>query len=140
MSPREREFLIGKTIDDFYYVVNHANRLPEPTSFRMLPEMYYRIGESHTMLGQISQAIAAYEKSREIKRDYWPPYIGHARLLEKAGQRQEALRVLEEGLRFNRGEANLSALYTQLGGKSAFVRPAPAPASGAASAAPPPPK
>ena len=33
------------------------------------------------------QAIDAYQKSRRYKADYWPPYEGHAKVLEKLGKK-----------------------------------------------------
>ncbi len=129
ISTRDRDFLISSTIGDFRYVIRWANRLRDPASFRMLPELYFRLAESHAMLEQTAPALEAYEMARRVKRDYWPPYVGQAKLLEKAGMRGDALRLLEDGLRVMPGEPNLAALYARLGGKSAPVRPAPAAAS-----------
>lgn len=143
VTPETRKYLRGVAISDFYYVVRQAQRLPKPSSFLMLPEIVYRIGDTQALLGNTTAAIAAFEQSRAIKPDYWPPYLGHAQLLEKVGLRKEALRILEQGLQVMPGEANLSAAFKRLGGNPATVRqlprPAPAmqPADDAASAASP---
>lgn len=139
IPPHQRKYLTEVAISDFYYVVRQARRLPDPRSFRMLPEILYRIGDAYGQLGQISQAIEAYEQSRQAKPDYWPPYVGQAELMAKSGLRRDAMAVLERGLQIMPGEPNVAAAYKRLGGNPASVRPIiasspPAAASGSASA------
>lgn len=123
VPPETRKYLRGVAIADFYYVVRQAQRLPKPSSFLMLPEMLHRIGDTHALLGNTTAAITAFEQARAVKPDYWPPYLGHAQLLEKVGLRKEALRILELGLQVMPGEANLSAAFKRMGGNPAAVRP-----------------
>lgn len=139
VSPEERKYLRGVAISDFYYVVREAYKRPNPTSFLMLPEILYRIGETQVLLGNTSGAIASFEQARAVKPDYWPPYLGHAQMLEKVGLRKDALRVLERGLQIMPDEPTLSAAYKRMGGNPASVRQrqpvAPVVADTAASAA-----
>lgn len=123
LPPNVRTHLIGVAVSDFYYVANEARRLALTNSFRMMPEILYRIGDGHSRLGQTAQAIAAFEEARMLKPDYWPPYIGQALLYEKARLPKRAMEVLEQGLQIIPGEPNLSAAYLRLGGKPASVQP-----------------
>lgn len=122
VTPEERRYLRGVAVSDFYYVVRHAQRLANPASFLMLPEILHRIGDAQVLLGNTSGAITAFEQSRAVKPDYWPPYLGHAQLLEKVGLRKQALRILEQGLQIMPDEPNLSAAMKRLGGNPAAVR------------------
>ena len=112
LSKQMRDFMIHSAIADHYFVVNIA-----PPSFVLLPEIYFRIGEAHVMVQEYPQAIAAFEKSREIKPDYWPPYVAQAELLEKMGMKSKALALLDEGLQKMPGEPTLTRHVKRLGGK-----------------------
>lgn len=133
VTPQYRDHLIHSAISDYYYVVKAA----VPT-FVMLPEIFYRIGDAHAQLGEVPLAMQAFTKSREYKADYWPPYVGQAKLLEKVGMKSDAKKVLEEGLRLMPNEPALQTPYLRLGGKLSDIRPVarpaapPAPASASA--------
>jgi tetratricopeptide (TPR) repeat protein len=144
LTPQARNYLHRTAISDFMYVVNLS-----PQDMPLLPEIFYRIAESYDFLNEFGSAIDAYKKSRELKYDYWPPYVGHAKVLEKAGLNGQAKKVLEDGLRLMPNERALQTPFVRLGGRLADVAPAPAapvsaaapPAaaiSGPASASPPP--
>lgn len=124
ISPEVRKYLIGVAISDFHYVVRYAMRLPKPEVFLMLPELWHRIGDANALLGQTAAAIDAYEQARRVKPDYWPPYVGQAKLLEKGNMRKNAMRLLEQGLQLMPGEPNIAAAYVRMGGKPASVAPA----------------
>lgn len=136
VPPQQRRYLTEVAISDFYYVVRQARRLPDPTSFRMLPEILYRIGDAYGQLGQIAQALDAFEQSRRVKPDYWPPYVGQADLMAKTGLRKDALAILERGLVLMPGDANIAAAYKRLGGNPANVRAAKATVPPTAASAP----
>lgn len=143
VSHEVRKYLREVAISDFYYVVRFAQRLPNPSSFLMLPEMFHRIGDTEALLGNTAKAIVAFEQARAVKPDYWPPYLGHAQLLDKVGLRKNALRILERGLQIMPAEPNLSAAFKRMGGNPDLVRPlrpaapvVPAPAASAAASAP----
>ncbi len=134
VAPEQRRYMTEVAISDFYYVVNEAQKLRDPTSFRMLPELMHRIGEAHGQLGQVVQAMDAFEQSRRAKPDYWPPYVAQAQLMARHGLRKDAVTLLEQGLRVMPGEANIAAAYKRLGGDPASVKPLPAAAATPASA------
>jgi tetratricopeptide (TPR) repeat protein len=129
-----RAHMIRSAINDFYYVVNHANRHHAGGSFVLMPELYFRIGDAHVQLGEFARAIAAFDLSQRAKVDYWPPYLGHAEVLERLGQRKQAREILATGLRYNPDEPKLIAAYKRLGGRPQDVKPLIRPADTATSA------
>lgn len=118
-SQQDRVFKIHSAIADYYYVVNIA-----PPDFILLPEIFHLIGEAHVMVNEYVEAIEAYQRARRIKPDYWPPYEGHAKVLEKLGKKGDAVAVLADGLRVMPGEPNLTSMYKRLGGNPAKLPPA----------------
>jgi tetratricopeptide (TPR) repeat protein len=142
VTPQTRNYLHRTAISDFMYVVNLS-----PQDMPLLPEIYYRIAESYDFLNEYGSAIEGYKRSRELKYDYWPAYVGHAKVLEKANLIGQAKKVLEDGLRVMPAERALQTEFVRLGGRLAdvvparaapvSVAPAPAPGPSGAAAAPP---
>ncbi|MBL8289990.1 MAG: hypothetical protein JNL85_18540 [Rubrivivax sp.] len=110
---RDREFLLREAINEHLYVVR--NTRPD---YVMLPEIFYRIGEAQAALGEHYLAIQAFEKSRAVKNDYWPAYVGWARSLASSRRPQEALAVVEDGLRVMPDNPQLSRLAKELRGET----------------------
>ncbi len=106
-----RQGLLMSAINDFRYVVQHAT-----PDFILLPEIYYRMGETQLELQAYGAALDAFTMSRQAKPDYWPPYARWAEALVKLGKKNEALAHLEQGLRLMPAEPALAAPYQQLGG------------------------
>ena len=122
-TPQYRAYLHQSAIDDMNYVVKLAN-----SDMVLLPEIYYYMGESYAFLKDFRAAADAYTRSRELKPDYWPPYAGHAKMLEGVGLRPAAKEILKEGLRLMPDERALQTPYLRLGGKVSDIVPAPRPA------------
>ena len=112
ITAQQRTFLRHEAIDEYRYVLKNS-----PPSFVLLPEVYLRIGDAHAALEEYSPAFEAYAKSRAIKPDYWPAYAREARLLETAGLKTKAVKLLEEGLQHVPNSPELQAQLRRLGGK-----------------------
>lgn len=97
---------------DFEYVVNACS-----PDFVLLPEVYTRLGEVEILRGQPNRANAAFQRARQLKPDYWPPYFHWAEFLSRVGQRAEALKVVTQGLEQSPDAKVLQNLYQTLGGK-----------------------
>lgn len=104
-----RVFAIGVAVSDFYYVIQNS-----PPDFILLPEIYYRMGEARIQLGELAPALSDFAMSRRLKPDYWPPYVGEAKVLMAVGKRKEAQALLNEGLRLVPNEPNLMAALAKL--------------------------
>lgn len=111
VKPVIREGLLRGAIGDLGYVVAHAT-----PKFVMLPEVYLRIGESYVALMDFPAAQDAFARSREAKRDYWPPYVRWSDVLVKLGRKDQARSHIEEALRIMPTEPALIAQYRKLGG------------------------
>lgn len=98
-------------ISDFNYVIENGT-----SDFVLLPEIYQRIGETYLLMGSPGNAVLAFDRSRALKPDYWPPYVSWADALVKLGKKAEAKRHLETGLRVMPRSAPLSVAYRKVGG------------------------
>jgi tetratricopeptide (TPR) repeat protein len=96
-------------IQDCYYVIRNVD-----ASFPLLPEIYTRVGEFNMKLERPVEAMEHYEMSRRLKPDYWPPYLGLAQVNSRLGRRNEAIQVLNEGLKVMPDEPNLVAALREL--------------------------
>ena len=84
--------------------------------FILAPEVLLRIGEAHVELQDYGNALDAFQRSRELKPDYWPPYTSWASVLLRIGKTAEARALLEQGLRLMPTEKALIAMYERMGG------------------------
>jgi len=116
----ERRFLLQTAIADCQYVIENSTE-----DMILLPEIYTRIGEYSAALQNRSAAVAAFERAREIKPDYWPAYTKAAELLEKQGNKAEALKLVELARQKSPGVKTVEDHYRRLGGTQAAVAPGP---------------
>lgn len=135
VSAYARRAMYNFALNEYKFVLK--NSTPD---FVLLPEIYLRVGEAYVELEAYGSALEAFTRSRELKPDYWPPYVRWAEVLRRLGKKAEALAHLEEGLRLMPTERALIDAYTRTGGnavqltKTLQSAPAPRPAAGAASA------
>ncbi len=120
VEPQIRAGLRRQAIDDYEFVLKYA-----PPGYVMLPEIYWRIGESYDALDQRPVALLWYEKSRASKPDYWPAYFSAAESLLILGRKDEARRMVEEGLRQVPGNSPLMRMGERLGGVKVGAASAP---------------
>lgn len=81
-------------IDNLWYVVNNS-----PNDLVLLPEIYTWIGKAEISIGRPEQAHIAFEKSRNIKPDYWPAYYHWGEYLLSKNKLSEAITITQKGLR-----------------------------------------
>lgn len=109
LTGRHKEHAVRTAVSDFNYVLLRAK-----PDFVLAPEIYYRMGDALTLIGDWFPAIELFVKSREIKPDYWPSYAGHADVLTKLGKTAEAKALLERGLELAPGTEALQSRLDKL--------------------------
>lgn len=124
LAPHVRAFMIKKAIADYAYVLNNAK-----PDFILSPEIHFRIGDAYVQLKEYPAAIDAFEKSRQAKVDYWPPYAGHADVLLTLGKPDEARKLLDEALKIMPSEPQLLRRVQALNTPAAARKPKPAASS-----------
>jgi hypothetical protein len=109
LTPAQRIHLLNSAVADAYYVIDISTR-----EMPLLPEIYLRIAQYHLAMGRVVDSMQHYERSRELKPDYWPAYVGLAELNEKLGRRQQALDALNDGLKVMPDEPRLKEALAKL--------------------------
>jgi len=94
LAPRAKRALIERTVGEYEYVIRYS-----PPTMRLIPEVYLRLAEVHLQLGNLVGAKDAFERSRDLKPDYWPAYVGWVDELIKLKQFDQAKALTVEGLR-----------------------------------------
>jgi tetratricopeptide (TPR) repeat protein len=94
VNAQQRRFLWERSISEYQYMISNS----KPTMV-LLPEIYFKMGESYLELGRLSDAQLAFESARTLKPDYWPAYTRWIDELLKLKQFATAREVAEEGLR-----------------------------------------
>jgi hypothetical protein len=117
VPPQIRDGMIASAISDYYYVIKNST-----PGFVMLPEIYVRVGEAEVLRRNPVGALEAFATARELKADYWPPYVRGAEVLERLGKKADARSLLEEGLKVMPGEPALQGPFERLGGKVSNVQ------------------
>ena len=112
----------------YHFVI--TNSTPD---FVLLPEVYTRMGDAQLLMNDVGGAYDSFKRAREIKPDYWPPYVRWANVLAKANKREEARQLIEEGLRRSPDSKPLLEKYAALDGDLQSIRTlkkSPVPAEG----------
>jgi hypothetical protein len=104
-----REGHIKGALADYEYVLNNA-----APGFPLAPEVLTKLGDAHLLLGATGAAMDAYARARQLKPDYWPPYMAWAEVLVKIGKRQEAIALVDEVLKLQPDDAVLQRRYKLL--------------------------
>jgi len=94
VNVQQRRFLWERSISEYQYMIRNS----KPT-MALLPEIYFKMGESFLELGRLSDAQLAFESARKLKPDYWPAYTRWIDELLKLKQFATAREVAEVGLR-----------------------------------------
>lgn len=118
-----RQGHLQAAVSDYRYVI--VNATPD---FVLLPEVFTRMGEAYASLENYGAAMDAFNRAREIKPDYWPPYLRWSDILIKIGKRKEAKEHIEKILALLPDEPAVQQQYRRLGGDPvAFARSLPSP-------------
>jgi tetratricopeptide (TPR) repeat protein len=123
-SKQEREFRLGASIDEFNYVIGHA----EP-DFKLMPEFLTMKGESLIALGKAPLAVVEFQRAMQLKPDYWPPYVALSNYYKNIGNPKLAREVLQQALSFSPDAQAVKRRLAELDGVKAKPKTAAEPAA-----------
>jgi tetratricopeptide (TPR) repeat protein len=111
----ERKFFLQNALGNIDYMFGHVK--PDQPRDILLPEVHFTKGRVLILAGRDSEATREFLQAIELKPDYTAPYMALADYYSKVGKKQDALKILEEGLRQAPASHSLARRYQKLGGK-----------------------
>ncbi len=117
-TPQEKRGLLNEAMGNLNYMVQHAK-----PDFKLMPEVYWYRSRVYHLMDQPGQAVGDLRKAIELDPKQARFYTQAAEYLEKLRQRDEALKLVSEGLRHLPNHKGLQATYSRLGGKLPYPEP-----------------
>lgn len=114
----EKRTLVNEALGNLDYMIRHAN-----PDFALMPEVYLYRGQVYGLLGRTGEAIADLRKVIALDPKRVNAYLQAAHYLERIGKKDEALKLVSEGLRHLPDAASLRERYLGLGGKEPYPQP-----------------
>lgn len=115
-NPNDRKFFLQDAIGNLDYMISHA--LPTQPRNVLLPEVHYTKGRVLILAGRASEAVGEFLQAIQLKPDYADPYAALADSYSRIGHKQDALKILGEGLKQVPASRSLARRYRELGGKN----------------------
>jgi tetratricopeptide (TPR) repeat protein len=117
-SAQDKAFNLTNALGGLNYMVSHASQ-----SYSLMPEIYLNRGVVLTLMKKDGDALKDLLKALELDPKLIRGYAMASDFYTKIKRRDEALKVVTEGLRNNPGNARLQRLYQELGGKLPYPEP-----------------
>ena len=95
---KNRKFLLGVAKKQLEYIYTHVNN----KKYRLWPDIHLLAAKIYNEQGNTGAAIEYYYKAINSKRDYSKPYAGLANLYLRMGKKEDAIKILKEGLKYNK--------------------------------------
>ena len=95
-NPSEQQAKFRGAVNEISYVPSHS-----APDFKLLPRIFYDMGQVYQYMGQIDDAIEAQQKSISLYQKTSFPYAALSDLYEKKNMKSEAKSILETGLKHN---------------------------------------
>ena len=97
-EPIQKKYHLQQAVAEMEYVIRASVKRSgrEP----IISEIYTQQGKVLLRLDRIPEALNAFQKAIQIKKDYAPAYIAMADLYISQGNDQEALDVVNRGLKY----------------------------------------
>ena len=103
---------LGISIGGFDYVLGHTS-----TGFKLRPEILVLRGRSLELAGKALEGAQSYNDALKLNPNFSMAYAALGNYYAKSGDKNQALKMYEEGLRRHPGNRYLRARYQALGGK-----------------------
>lgn len=106
-------FNISNSLQNFDYVLSHASK-----DFNMRPEVMIMRGRTMELAGDGFEAAQLYGAAIQLNPTFAMGYAALGNFYTKSGEKKQALKIYEEGLRRQPNNRYLRSRYKVLGGES----------------------
>ena len=113
---KSREFNLSRSIFQYDYVLKRI------TANSMLrPELHVKRAQSLVLMKRGGEAVGDFKKAISLKANYAPAYAYLSDYYKSSGDKNLALKTLEDGLSKVPSDRSLLKRYADLGGKKTFA-------------------
>lgn len=111
-NPQDRRFVLGEVLSNIEYMIKHGDQRSA-----LMPEIHLTKGRALILAGKHAEAANEFIRAIQLKPDYTAPYLAMADFYDQFEKKQDALKILQEGLRHIPTSRSLARRYQELGGK-----------------------
>jgi len=115
---REKKRILQSAYGSFMYMVPRVD-----SSWPLLPELYLNLGTVMALQNRDGEALQAMLKAIQLDPKMTKAYSATANQYVKLKKKEDALKVVTEGLRQVPGDEGLQKLYISLGGELPYPEP-----------------
>ena len=108
-NPEKSRHRLRVAIKGIDYMLENAT-----ANFVLLPELHLKKGQIYAELKQYSNAFTEYNNAIRLKKDYSAAYANMSDLYVKTGNREEAIKTLEKGLKMKPNSKKLARRLEEL--------------------------
>ncbi len=113
-AERDRQFALGRVLSNFRFMRGHLNPKHKLYYSMLMREAYvYSEQKNFTAAGK------NYREILKLKPGYAPAYIEYARLLNSVGKTEDAIKILQIGLKKTKGDKAIKQAMTAMEGAGA---------------------
>lgn len=102
-NKKDKLALLKKAIKQHDYILQHV-----PKNSILMPENYFHIGEIYLEMGKIDLGLKAFKIAIKINKNYARGYAAISDYYLKAGKKEEATAILQEGLLYTPNSKGLN--------------------------------
>lgn len=110
-NTQDKKFFLQEVTNNINYMFTHAK-----PGAKLLHELHYTQGQALSLAGRDGDAAAEYTQAIQLKPDYADPYAALADFYTRIGKKENALKILEDGLKQIPTSRSLARRYQRLGG------------------------
>lgn len=115
-DPKAREFNLSRSIFQYDYVLKAI----KPNSM-LRPELHVKRAQSLVLMKRGGEAVGDFKKAISLKADYAPAYAYLSDYYKSSGEKDLALKTLEDGLTKAPSDQSLVKRYADMGGQKTFA-------------------
>lgn len=105
----KRKWQWGRSLANFDFVLRNASK-----GFYLRPDIHLRRGQVFLLLNSQAEAIKEFSTALKIKSDYVPAYLALANVYVDLNSRNDAIQILEIGLKHNPDSIDLKNALDKL--------------------------
>lgn len=108
-NKKNMTYFLSKAERNMNYMISHTK-----ASFVIRPDIHIELGKVYVRQKKIGDAVAQFQNAIRLRKDYSKGYVALSDLYKNNNNRSEALKVIEEGLKYSPDSRSLKRRLKKL--------------------------